>query len=118
MEPILGIQASCLVPSTDITVVNGGVCAWLVCRWPGKELDQPAPWNRLGNICHGYIPDAVGLVCTQKGEQENPTPRPFEVGGKSTLSNSFRPQLTLRYRFTAGSVAPCVSWELSRYLWD
>lgn len=105
MESILGIQASRLVPSADITVVNGGVRAGLVCRWPGEELNQPAPRYWLGNLCHGHLPDALGLVCTQEREQKDTTPCSLEVGGKSALLKQRWSRLIPGFRFTAGSVA-------------
>lgn len=68
MESILGIQAPRVVSSTHAALNNGSVCTGLVCRRSGKELDQPASWDWPGNLCHGHLPGAVGLVLTQKGE--------------------------------------------------
>lgn len=68
MEPILGIQAPCMVPSSYTPVINSGVCLGLVCRRSRAELDQPASWHWPGNLCHGHFSSVVGLVSTQEGE--------------------------------------------------
>lgn len=82
MEPILGIQAPCMVPSTYTLVVNGGVCVGLVCRRSRAEFDQPAPRDWPGHLCHGHFSGAMGLVRTQSGEQTDKASCSLKVGGK------------------------------------
>lgn len=68
MEPILGIQAPCLVSDTHAALVNGSVCAGLVCGRTKAKPDQPTPWNWPSNLCDGHLPGSVGLVLAQKRE--------------------------------------------------
>lgn len=82
MEPILGIQAPRMVRSAYAAFNNSGVRVRLVCRRSREELDQPAPWNWPGNLCHGHLPGVVGLVCSQGGEKTNEASCSLEVGGK------------------------------------
>lgn len=62
MEPLLGFQATRLVPSYDTVLDNSRVCARLVCRGAGAEPNQPTPRNWPSNLCHGHLPDPLGLA--------------------------------------------------------
>lgn len=79
MESILGIQASCLVPSIDPAVDHCCLRDGLVRCRSGAELDKPSPRYWPGYLCHGYIPSPLGLDGPQGRKQAETIPRPAEA---------------------------------------
>ena len=79
--PLLGVEASHMVPGPHVATNNGGIYARLVCSWAPTKLIQSTSWNRACDLCLSYLPGPLGLAGPSTGGWEKEASHSIESDG-------------------------------------
>jgi hypothetical protein len=79
--PLLGVEASHMVPGPHVATNNGGIYARLVCSWAPTKLIQSTSWNRACDLCLSYLPGSLGLAGPSTGGWEKEASHSIESDG-------------------------------------